>query len=97
MNMFLQKFPTKRFCVGLLCSALGAASYAQNPNQVEELPLPFEEVRIFAEALDNIRSSYVREIDDKTLLEYAIKGMLGIDDHQPHRRLAGAARWHPAW
>jgi carboxyl-terminal processing protease len=88
MNMFLQKIPTKRFCVGLLCSALGAASYAQNPNQTEELPLPFEEVRIFAEALDNIRSSYVREIDDKTLLEYAIKGMLaGLDPHSAY--LAG--------
>lgn len=88
MNMFLQKIPTKRFCVGLLCSALCTTSYAQNPNQVEELPLPFEEVRIFAEALDNIRSSYVREIDDKTLLEYAIKGMLsGLDPHSAY--LAG--------
>ena len=88
MNKFLQKFPTKRVYVGLLCSALSATSYAQNPKQVEELPLPFEEVRIFAEALDNIRSSYVREIDDKTLLEYAIKGMLsGLDPHSAY--LAG--------
>lgn len=88
MNMFLQKFPSKRFCIGLLCSALSAASYAQNPSQEEALPLPFEEVRIFAEALDNIRNSYVREIDDKTLLEYAIKGMLsGLDPHSAY--LAG--------
>lgn len=88
MNMFLQKFPSKRFCAGLLCSALAVTSYAQNPNQEEALPLPFEEVRIFAEALDNIRSSYVREIDDKTLLEYAIKGMLsGLDPHSAY--LAG--------
>lgn len=88
MNKFLQKIPTQRLCAGLLCGALGATSYAQSPNQEEELPLPFEEVRIFAEALDNIRNSYVREIDDKTLLEYAIKGMLsGLDPHSAY--LAG--------
>lgn len=88
MNMFLRKIPTQRFGVGLLCSALCVASYAQAPSQEEALPLPFEEVRIFAEALDNIRSSYVREIDDKTLLEYAIKGMLsGLDPHSAY--LAG--------
>lgn len=88
MNMFLQKIPTRRFCVGLLCGALSATGYAQNPSQEEALPLPFEEVRIFAEALDNIRNSYVREIDDKTLLEYAIRGMLaGLDPHSAY--LAG--------
>jgi len=88
MHMFLRKIPKKRFCIGLLYSALCTTGYAQNPNQIEELPLPFEEVRIFAEALDNIRSSYVREIDDKTLLEYAIKGMLsGLDPHSAY--LAG--------
>ncbi len=88
MNMFLQKIPTKRFCVGLLCSALSATSYAQTPSPEEPLPLPFEEVRIFAEAFDNIRNSYVRDIDDKTLIEYAIKGMLsGLDPHSAY--LAG--------
>jgi carboxyl-terminal processing protease len=44
-----------------------------------------EEVRIFAEALDNIRNAYVEPIDDKTLLEYAIKGMLsGLDPHSAY-------------
>lgn len=44
--------------------------------------LPLNELRIFAEAFNRISSAYVEEIDDKTLLEHAIKGMLsGLDPH----------------
>jgi carboxyl-terminal processing protease len=51
----------------------------------EELPLPLDEVRIFAQVLNQIRNAYVEEIDDKTLLENAIKGMLaGIDPHSTY-------------
>jgi carboxyl-terminal processing protease len=49
------------------------------------LPLPIEEVRIFAQVLNQIRNSYVEAIDDQTLLENAIKGMLaGIDPHSTY-------------
>ena len=41
--------------------------------QSEPLPLPLEEVRMFTEALDRIRMAYVEEVDDKTLLENAIR------------------------
>lgn len=52
---------------------------------VADLPLPLDEVRIFAQVLNQIRSAYVEEIDDKTLLENAIKGMLaGIDPHSTY-------------
>ncbi len=48
-------------------------------------PLPLDEVRMFTEALDRIRMSYVEEIDDKTLLENAIRGMLsGLDPHSAY-------------
>lgn len=51
----------------------------------ETLPLPLNEVRMFTEALDRIRMSYVEEIDDKTLLENAIRGMLaGLDPHSAY-------------
>ena len=87
MHFSLRKAIRQGLCVTLLSSAGAAVSHAQAP-QSEPLPLPFEEVRIFAEALDNIRSSYVQDIDDKTLLEYAIKGMLaGLDPHSAY--LAG--------
>ncbi len=46
------------------------------------LPLPLDEVRLFTEALALIRSSHVEEIDDRTLLENAIRGMLAnLDPH----------------
>lgn len=51
----------------------------------QDLPLPLDEVRIFAQVLNQIRNAYVEEIDDKTLLENAIKGMLaGIDPHSTY-------------
>jgi len=40
---------------------------------------------MFTEALDRIRMSYVEEIDDQTLLENAIRGMLaGLDPHSAY-------------
>ena len=44
--------------------------------------LPLNELRLFAEAFNRISSAYVEEIDDKTLLENAIKGMLSQMDPQ---------------
>ena len=57
----------------------------QIPNNTDSLPLPIEEVRIFTEVLNRIRNAYVEPIDDKTLLENAIRGMLaGIDPHSSY-------------
>lgn len=48
-------------------------------------PLPIEEVRLFAEALEAIRNAYVNEIDDRTLIDYAVRGMLaGLDPHSAY-------------
>ena len=47
--------------------------------------LPLNELRVFAEAFNRIGSAYVEEIDDKTLLENAIKGMLSqMDPHSSY-------------
>ena len=47
--------------------------------------LPLNELRVFAEAFNRISSAYVEEIDDKTLLENAIKGMLSqMDPHSAY-------------
>ncbi len=44
--------------------------------------LPLEDLRVFTKAYDYIRKSYIEEISDKELLEYAIRGMLGeLDPH----------------
>jgi carboxyl-terminal processing protease len=48
----------------------------------EEGRLPLDELRTFADVFHQIRIGYVEEIDDSTLLEYAIQGMLmGLDPH----------------
>lgn len=44
--------------------------------------LPLEELQTFAEVMQRIKLAYVEDVDDKTLLESAIKGMLS--DLDPH-------------
>ncbi len=54
-----------------------------DPNLPPRLPL--NELRVFAEAFDRVSSAYVEEIDDRTLLEGAIKGMLSqLDPHSAY-------------
>ncbi len=44
--------------------------------------LPLDDLRTFADVYNQIRVGYVEDIDDSTLLEYAIQGMLmGLDPH----------------
>lgn len=44
--------------------------------------LPLEELQTFADVFYQIREGYVEEVDDSTLFEYAVKGMLeGLDPH----------------
>jgi carboxyl-terminal processing protease len=50
-----------------------------------EKQLPLDQLRKFTEVLGRIREAYVEEIDDKTLLENAIRGMLsGLDPHSAY-------------
>lgn len=55
------------------------------PAQAREITqsvLPLEDLRVFTKAYEHIRSSYITEIDDQTLLEHALRGML--DELDPH-------------
>jgi septal ring factor EnvC (AmiA/AmiB activator) len=52
------------------------------PRAQGKLRLPLDELRTFADVFNQIRIGYVEEVDDSTLLEYAIQGMLnGLDPH----------------
>ncbi len=47
--------------------------------------LPLEDLRTFTRVYDHIRNSYVEELSDSTLLEYAIKGMIAeLDPHSSY-------------
>ncbi|MCC5886898.1 MAG: S41 family peptidase [Gammaproteobacteria bacterium] len=73
--------------VALLAACLFAlpATAASAPTAPESPALPLEELRAFAEVLDRIRSAYVEEVDDRTLFENAIEGMLSrLDPHSSY-------------
>jgi carboxyl-terminal processing protease len=82
----LQKLRTSTlFGAGLLIGlslALGHSVYAtKNSNQT----IPFEDLQAFTDVFSRIKSDYVEEVDDKKLLEDAIRGMLsGLDPHSSY-------------
>lgn len=74
--VFLLMFST----VSLLINIAGA----QTKDVVNE-PLPLEILKEFTDAFATIKTDYVEDIDDKTILKNAIKGMLsGLDPHSTY-------------
>jgi len=64
---------------------VSAQDVIEGEAQVAPSRLPLEELRAFAEIYERIRTSYVESVDDKTLLENAIHGMLnGLDPHSSY-------------
>ncbi|UZE29476.1 S41 family peptidase [Pseudomonas asplenii] len=58
---------------------------AAAPAVTAKATLPLDELRTFAEVMDRIKAAYVEPVDDKTLLENAIKGMLSnLDPHSAY-------------
>lgn len=85
LNSGFRKLCTNLFAVCMLVSLPGFAQEDAAPGSAPARPLPIDEVRLFAEALEAIRTAYVQEIDDKTLIDYAIRGMLaGLDPHSAY-------------
>ena len=72
-----------RLCRTVAAAMLGAcAALPASAVEEEQGNLPLDELRTFADVFNQIRVGYVEEIDDSTLLEYAIQGMLmGLDPH----------------
>ncbi len=61
------------------------AEASANADEAPDARLPLKELRLFAEIFNNIRTSYVETVDDKTLLQNAIRGMLsGLDPHSAY-------------
>jgi carboxyl-terminal processing protease len=52
---------------------------------VKPIPLPLEQIKMFAEIFTIIKRNYVTEVSDEALLEYAVEGMLtGLDPHSAY-------------
>ncbi len=74
-----------RFTGSLFCALalfLSAATQSSDTPVPDDARLPLEELQLFVQVFDQIRSSYVEEIDDKALFEKTIIGLLGeLDPH----------------
>lgn len=72
--------------IGVLLALPSLMARADNDNNAKASAakgaLPLEDLRVFTQIYEQIRKNYVEEIDDKTLLEHAIRGML--DKLDPH-------------
>ena len=64
--------------------AVGQGVFAQKPASSSS-PLPLEELKTFTDVFTKIKRDYVVSVDDRTLLENAIRGMLsGLDPHSSY-------------
>lgn len=72
--------------LGTALGFLGATGHdvlAQREQPQADLPL--EDLRLFTEVFARIKRDYVEEVDDQTLLENAVRGMLsGLDPHSAY-------------
>ena len=64
-------------------SALTYAVFAERQSSPDALPL--RDLQTFVEILDRVKSDYVEDVSDQTLLENAARGMLaGLDPHSAY-------------
>ncbi len=70
----------------LLLLPLGGMAQTETTVQKDKPEsVPVNELRTFAEIFGRIKHDYVESVDDKTLLEYAIRGMLSnLDPHSSY-------------
>ena len=79
--------PRSRIGFGLLLGLLlglplGTVYNVVADKNTQIQPLPLEELRTFSDVYARIKNDYVEEVEDKELIENAIRGMLsGLDPH----------------
>ncbi|NOY67545.1 MAG: S41 family peptidase [Gammaproteobacteria bacterium] len=77
---------TSGVVMGLL---LSVGSGVMATKETKSTSIPLEALRSFTDAYARIKNDYVEEVDDKTLLENAIRGMLtGLDPHSSYLNAA---------
>lgn len=66
-------------------STLYAEQVISEPKAEQEKALPLDELRLFTEVFQRIKTAYVEPVDDATLLEDALRGMIsGLDPHSAY-------------
>jgi carboxyl-terminal processing protease len=80
--------PTKRtflvLMLGLVLGvslSIGQGVFAERET-IRSTPLPLDELRTFTDVFASIKNNYVESVDDKVLIDNAVRGMLsGLDPH----------------
>ena len=73
-----QLFKTTAFAIGFVCVSLSVPALAAKTETYNQLNL-------FADVFERIRSQYVKDVDDEELIEAAINGMLtSLDPHSTY-------------
>ncbi len=63
----------------------GQMVFADNPTSNERPDIPLNELRTFSEIFGRIKNNYVEPVEDRELLQNAIRGMLsGLDPHSTY-------------
>jgi carboxyl-terminal processing protease len=76
---------TLALTIGLVLGATGNTTAEVKARGGDADALPLDELRTFAEIFGRIKSDYVEAVDDRELLESAIRGMLaGLDPHSSY-------------
>lgn len=87
------KFNTRNFLILTLGLVMGISisighsvlAERDKPTTATNSSLPLDELRAFAEVMNKIKSDYVEPVEDKVLLQNAIRGMLsGLDPHSAY-------------
>ncbi len=72
-------------CAMALCLNSAWCATAKPATPPTEGQLPLDDLRTFSRVLEQIKATYVEKVDDKTLLENAIRGMLSeLDPHSAY-------------
>lgn len=75
----------KRLISTALAACLLSCAVYANDSADEQGELPLEDLRLFADVFNQVRSAYVDEVEDRELLEDAIRGLLaGLDPHSAY-------------
>ena len=83
MKSLFRSMPVLAFGALLGASLTLGEGVLAGKNETETLPL--EDLRTFTEIFAKIKNDYVEPIEDKELLENAIRGMLaGLDPHSAY-------------
>lgn len=77
-------------CLGL-ATGMSHGQTEPTESEAEQGRLPLDDLRTFTRVFEDIRAGYIEEVDDATLFEYAIKGMLSELD--PHSNFLDASRF----